>query len=126
MADSFDAINVVYGWLKAGRVKAYKDKAPVSETSDMFAVIVCPVEVNFQVLTSVPININIYHKKNENGMISRSEMKAMKDKINQLIKNGTLPNYLFDLSQRQSYIDTTYSDRYDIMVNRYDITVTAD
>ena len=126
MADQFDVITVVSNWLILAGLKVYKDKAPITENSPLFVVVNSPVEVNFQVVNAIPVNINIYCKKNENGMISRSAMKTAKDKANQAIENGVLPSYLFDLSLTQSYINTTYSDKYDIHVSRYDITVTRD
>ena len=126
MADMFDAIDVVYKWVSSGGITAYKDKAPAEIDEENYIVILSPKEVFSQRTTSVPLNINIYYKKTQSGMINRSEIKTLKDKVISLINEGTLPNYLFDLEQTYAYVNTTYSKTYDILVMRYDLKITAD
>lgn len=127
MADSFEAIDVIYNWLKKPLypAKGYKDQAPSKGTPETFWVVNHPIAVENQLITSIPIRINIYTQKNDNGMINRAEMKAIKDKVIQSIENGTSPGYLFDIVFQDSFINTDYSEKYDVFVMRFDLTITA-
>jgi len=126
MADMFDAIDVIYGWLKTSKITAFKDKAPNKTELKSFVVINCPTERNLQRINKIPVNVNIYTKKNTNGMISRAEIKVLKQKVIESINNGTSPGYLFDITLSNSFQDTVYSKEYDILVLRYDLNISAD
>lgn len=126
MADLFDVVDVMYSWVKDGSITFYKDKAPSKPDDEAYGIISALKEINFQRTTVIPVNINIYYTKSQNGMIRRSKLKALKDEINQLIEAGTSPGYLFDLTKSDAYVDSTYSNKYDILVMSYELVVTAD
>lgn len=126
MADLFDVVDVFYGWLKGGGIKTYKDKRPINpKTENYFAVVSTLKAFEGQVLSNIPVNINLHFKKNSNGMISRNEMKAAKRKVKQLIENGTYPNYYFDVSPGFEQIDTSHDTQFDLILMRFDVTVTT-
>ncbi|MBR8535389.1 hypothetical protein KDU71_07440 [Carboxylicivirga sediminis] len=117
------AVDIVYDWIKSCGEKGYKDKAPIKDKPDKYFVVNAKDSFG-QFVNLIPLNINIYFKKNSTGMIDR-DMYTLREAIFQLIENGEQPGYLFDIEKSFSELDTTHDKDYDILTTRFNLVITA-
>lgn len=106
MADEFDVIDFVYEAVDLADtgLVIYKDNSPKGESNDH--IVINHLQLNeFQFHTKTPVNINIFIKLASNGMVNRSKMRTVKDKVRDAVlkisvKDGKYRSAEIEFSER--------------------------
>jgi len=123
--NAVDAVDTTYERIKDCGEKVYKDKAPINNKPDKHVVVNTLAEGFNQMVNRIPLNINIYFKKNDTGIPEKRAMYALREVIFEKIESGAHPGYLFDIEKSFSELDTTHNKEYDILTTRFKLVITA-
>lgn len=91
MADGFDIVDIVFAAVESAntRLVGYKDSSATGESNNHYTVCTTGVESKEFVNKASVVNINVFIKKHENGMMNRPLMKytckAVEESLNKNI-----------------------------------------
>lgn len=93
MTDEFDIIDIVFAATEEANtgIVGYKDNSATGEANNHYTVRGLGMERNSVVNKAPAVNVNIFIKKNENGMNDRPLMKEIKRKLEASLENITHP-----------------------------------
>ena len=93
MADEFDIIDIVFAATEVANVgiTGYKDNSATGEKDNHYTVRGIGMETTKVINKSPVVNINIFIRKQANGMPNRSLMKQVKRKMAASLKDITHP-----------------------------------
>lgn len=97
MADGFDIVDIVYGAVEAASTNLvlYKDNSADAETNDHITVRTTGVETKDYVNKAPVVNVNIFIKRYDNGMVRRDKMKNTVRKIEKAFKSIVVPSGVY-------------------------------
>lgn len=88
MADGFDIVDIVFDAVSRADtgLVGYKENSATGEKNDHFTVRTTGVETTNYINKASVVNVNIFIKKQENGMMKRTYMKAVCRAIEKALK----------------------------------------
>jgi len=122
MADGFDSEEILHEMIQSVGVPVYKGPAPLNLETEHI-VIRAIVTTSLDVVNVIPVAINIYVPKPDNGMVNRDRLKAIRTLVRGLIANGSSPEgYYCVIDPAFSQIMEEAKKGFDCFTMRYELT----
>lgn len=93
MADGFDIIDIVFEAVKIAStgLELYKNNSATGEKNDHITVCTTGVESKSYVNKAPVVNVSVFIRKHDNGMMRNNEMKSAVRKLHKSLKTITVP-----------------------------------